>query len=221
MLWFIDFDDTLAVGPFTWAFEHVIPQVVREHNLPYDEAQFNRAALEAQRRVDDSVDDDSMIEGFFKAVGWPSMLKDQFLDAIFNGYRPALFDDTQAFLDQLVRTSQAVYLLTNNNRAPAVAKLLGIGHYFAAMLTPEACGGLPGKPHRALWDYAATRFSLNDSGEVHIVGDDPWSDGEFADTCHMTCWLVDRLNRYKEVCARRSYRWVQSLSEVTRFLRTL
>jgi hypothetical protein len=96
MLWFIDFDDTLAVGPFTWAFEHVIPQVVREHNLPYDEAQFNRAALEAQRQVDDSVGDDSMIEGFFKAVGWPSMLKGQF-GRHLQWLQQTLFDDTRPF----------------------------------------------------------------------------------------------------------------------------
>ena len=41
MNWFLDFDDTLALGPITWAIQTVLPELIRANALPYDAAKLD------------------------------------------------------------------------------------------------------------------------------------------------------------------------------------
>ncbi len=214
MLWLIDFDDTLAVGPFTWAFEHVIPRMIAKHNLPYDEALFNQAALDTQRQGGDNGEESGSIDGFLDEVGWDRSLKGELVEAIFHGYKPVLLPDAVAFLQRVKDASQTLFLFSNNNRAPLVTRYLGIDGYFSAMLTPALCGNLPGKPARDLFDHAIRAYAISSGEPVQVVGDDPWCDGAFADACNLDCWLVDRLKRYESLHAQHAYHWVSSLIEV-------
>ena len=214
MVWFIDFDDTLAVGPITFAFEHVIPNLIKQHALPHDEALFSDACLEAQRQGNANVDPQLILNELFGKLGWPHELKNQFLNDIFTGYVPTLFEDAKSFLEQLQADSQKVYILSNNNQATALAGMLGITPYFAAILTPDSCGKIQGKPDRAMWDYATAQYSIGTGEPIHMVGDDPWSDGTFAETCQMDCWMLDRMNRYSPLYSQKNYHWVRSLKEI-------
>jgi FMN phosphatase YigB (HAD superfamily) len=215
MRWFIDFDDTLAVGPMTWAFENVIPRMVREHNLLYDPIIFDEAALTAQRHANENIDENIVLDDLFKKIDWPQELKDQFIHNIYTGYVPSLFDDALPFLDRLTAAAQDIFILSNNNHAAYLAKQLGIAHYFTAILTPQSCGGLPAKPQRDMWDYAVVQHAIEVAAPAVIVGDDPWSDGDFSQNCNISCWILDRMNRYGSLHESKPYKWVHSLSEIT------
>src|SRR5437763_1744939 len=125
MRWFIDFDDTLAIGPMTWALNHVVPSMIEEHKLPYD---------------------------------------------------------ADLFLEQTLRAQQEANL--------------GLGD-------------------DAVLDYIIKQHTIPADETYTIVGDDPWSDGSFADTCQINCWILDRLDRYARLYPGKTYRWVRSLDEIT------
>ena len=36
MNWILDFDDTLAVGPNTWALTVILPELIAANSLPFD-----------------------------------------------------------------------------------------------------------------------------------------------------------------------------------------
>jgi FMN phosphatase YigB (HAD superfamily) len=214
--WFLDFDDTLAVGPITWALKDVVPELIRDNHLPYNAAQFEAAVLHAQEQSNTDAGDAAVIDDLFATLGWPDSLKAYLLKRTYDEYRPALFDDTVEFLDHLTERSEALYVLSNNNHAADIAAMLGIQHYFKDIFTPKVCGGVRGKPQRAMWDYLLVQ-GLAKSGEaVALVGDDPWSDGAFADSCQLQCWIVDRMDRYKHLYAAKPYRWVRSFREIMR-----
>ena len=215
MQWFIDFDDTLAVGPITWAFEHVIPQMIEKNHLTYDEAVYNEAVLTAQRQGNDNVDEKTVIDDFFTTIGWPHHLKDQFLRDIYEGYTPTLFDDSTAFMDRLTADRHKIFIISNNNHAPFLAQQLGIEHYFTAIFTPKACGGVRGKPQRDMWDFVMAQSVVDSSAPVVIVGDDPWSDGDFAQNCNTPCWILDRMSRFSSLHTSKPFRWAKSLNDIT------
>src|SRR3954468_23110680 len=86
MHWFIDFDDTLAVGPITWALTHVFPRMVQDNHLPYDPDDFTLAVLHAQQKANENESEESILDELFDRLGWPSELKQQLVHDIYNGY---------------------------------------------------------------------------------------------------------------------------------------
>lgn len=214
MNWLLDFDDTLALGPITWALTHVIPRMVRENHLPFDEARFPQVVLKAQEASNAANADEAEVVNYvFGSMGWPEHLKQWLVNEIYSGYQVALFEDTIPFLERLKASGQPVFLMSNNNHAPDMLHYLGIAGYFNALYTPKLCGGVRAKPSREMWDYVLSQNIL-DGGQVTIVGDDPWADGAFADDCRIDCWILDRMGRYESLYATMPYRFARSLSDI-------
>ncbi|MEP7288992.1 MAG: HAD family hydrolase [Chloroflexota bacterium] len=214
MHWLIDFDDTLAIGPTTWALSHVFPKMIRDNHLPYDADRFADAVIYGQRQGNQDVSDDVVIDDLFRTMNWPDTLKASLIEQIYKGYQPALFDDARPLLERLAAKSQTIYIVSNNNYAVQIAEQLGIAHYFAGMYTPKTCGGLRAKPQRDMWDYLLSHHEIESGQPVAIVGDDPWSDGAFADECNINCWIVDRMKRFDRLHVEHNYHWVSSLAEI-------
>lgn len=210
MRWLIDFDDTLAIGYMTWAMEHVIPQMIEEFALPYEEETFSRALLHAQKQSNENTDDQRVVNEFFDAIGWDYTYQGVLMQRVYaEGYALQLYPDTEAFLQRLSSDPvNRIFVVSNNPKAPELAAHLGITAYFEAILTPEICGS-QAKPVADMYAYLDAHYP--DTGESVMVGDDPWSDGTFAKTCGMTCWLLDRMDRYAVLYPQEPYRWVKSL----------
>lgn len=211
MHWILDFDDTLALGPNTWAFQEVLPNLIKSHNLPFDEALYEEVMLTAQRRANEDEDEEMLLDYVFSSLNWDDSLKTQLIHRIYNEYQPALFPDTLDFLQKLQAHDQQVYLISNNNHALHMLQMLGIAESFTAVLTPKAHSA-KAKPHRAMFDVLQAQHDLTD--EIVMVGDDPWSDGRFADNCGIDCWIVDRLGRFTSLHGSYPYRWAATLADI-------
>jgi FMN phosphatase YigB (HAD superfamily) len=83
-LWFVDFDDTLVVGPVTWALNHVFPRMIRDNKLPFDQRKFNEAILTAQQHSNEEMGEMAVVDGLFQTMGWPDTLK----KPLNNNYAP-------------------------------------------------------------------------------------------------------------------------------------
>jgi FMN phosphatase YigB (HAD superfamily) len=211
MRWFIDFDDTLASGPMTWALDYVFPQMIQDHRLECDAERFAQAVLHAQERANVDTDAQAILDELFETMHWPHSLQSELEQAIYRNYQPVLFDDVPEFLDRLHATGQPIYIASNNQQAHHWASHLGIAHYFREIFTPAAC---PPKPHRGFWDHILTVLPDLDAAAACFIGDDPWSDGVFAEALGVDCWLLDRANRYQSLRTNHPYRWIRSLHEI-------
>ena len=60
MYWILDFDDTLLLGPDTWALQTVMPRLAQEHQLPFDTQLFNDVTVKAQELSNSSDDDEAV-----------------------------------------------------------------------------------------------------------------------------------------------------------------
>ncbi len=202
--WFVDFDDTLVIGPVTWALETILPRLIAEHNLVSDPRHLDAALLRGQEQAAQGHGEMEILPILFDAMGWDHSLIEPLARDVFEHYIPALFPDTLPFLQRI----GSVYVLSNNNHAPEIAAALGITPYVRKFFTPKRLGVVLGKPHRALWD--ALRKTCPVDNAV-LVGDDPWSDGAFATACTIDCVIVDRLDRFGAVT---TCRRVRSLAEI-------
>lgn len=211
MYWLVDFDDTLVSGLLTWGLERGFPHFVAAHQLPCDEEQLKQLLYAAQEISDNIVDPRPLLDNIFLEMGWPQSLEGEFFDLLQADYRPTLFPETLTFLQKLRQNNQKAYLLSNNPRSTNVARSLGIGDYFVSIFTSQTFTGHPRKPSRLLWESILSQQSEIDPEQTVIVGDDPWSDGLFADNCNLSCWLLDRHERFMAMRAQKTYRWVQSL----------
>ena len=196
MQFFLDFDDTLVVGPVTWAIQHVFPQMIRVHGLPYSPTALDAALLAGQQGASAGADDTALLDDLFGRLGWPDDLKGYLFNAVFDHYQPSLFDDTLPFLQRLAEHDSPIYVLSNNNHAPDLAHRLGLAPYITAFFTPKLCGVSRGKPHRDIWDTICADYPVK--GAI-LVGDDPWSDGAFAEACGLLCYIVDRMDRFSAI----------------------
>src|SRR5258708_29491401 len=210
MTWFLDFDDTLALGPITWAIQTVLPDLIQQNALSYDAARLDSLILDTQRDSIQGAKDTEMLDKVFQAMGWPDSLKTNLLEKVFDQYAPVLFSDSLPFLQRMNAAGQALYILSNNNKAPKIAEALGIAPYLADIFTPKTFALDRGKPHTEIWTCIS---KVCDVGNAILVGDDPWSDGAFADACGIRCYIVDRLNRLEMISS--VYKRVQSLDEIT------
>lgn len=66
--WFLDFDDTLVVGPTTWGLTQALPRFVRRHNLPTDVGRLHAQALMAQQQLASGSQPAAILSQFFDAV---------------------------------------------------------------------------------------------------------------------------------------------------------
>lgn len=213
--WLIDFDETLASGSITWAFQNTFPKFIREYNLQADPARLREVMLDLQERITQDPDPTPLLDDLFTTMNWRSELKQPLLQDVLSSYQPALFDDTLPFLRVLRENDQRTLVVSNNPRTPDQARLLGIEPLVDRVVTPWTYPDTQPKPHRSLWDQLLAREPGIDPQNTVVVGDDPWSDGAFAEACGLNCWIVDRLNRFEELCAQRQYPRVQKLLEIT------
>lgn len=212
--WLVDFDETLATSSITWAFQDAFPKFTREHGLRYDAARLEQVMLVLQERITQNPDVDSLLHFLFEQMDWPAHLEKPFLADLMSGYQPALFDDALPFLERLRDKKRQVYIVSNNRRTPDHVRLLGVESYISGIFTPFVCEGTQPKPHASLWEYLLKEALDVDPETSVVVGDDPWSDGAFADACGLTCWIIDRRNRFASLRGERPYRWIQSLHEI-------
>lgn len=187
MYWLLDFDDTLASGPMTWALHHAIPRMVADNHLTYTQPQLDGAILTAQRRSNQEFDPLPILHDFFIEMKWPLELQDGLMNDVQSGYQPELFADALPFLERLRHAGQQIIVVSNNNRAPKLVKALDLEQRIRAVYTPKMFSDCQPKPQRGLWDAVIQLHAdIVNAGAV-MVGDDPWSDGEFADNCELKC----------------------------------
>jgi FMN phosphatase YigB (HAD superfamily) len=212
--WLLDFDDTLASGPVTWGLVHAFPKLIRDHALPVDDGIFRQAILRAQERSNTEFDPRPILHDLFLDLGWPAALEEPLLNDVAQNYRPELFPDAAPFLDRLRVEGCAVLVVSNNSRSAQLVSQLGLQSVIDRVFTPRFCPGTLPKPHRSLWDHLCTQFDDLTPDNAVMVGDDPWSDGAFAENAGVPCWIVDRGNRYSALVATRPYRWAISLLHI-------
>ncbi len=212
--WLVDFDETLAAGSLTWAFQEAFPKFVREHHLSYDTQRLKEVMRDLQQRANQEADPAPLLQHLFEAMQWPHHLQNQLFDDLLSNYPPTLFDDAIPFLTRLREKGHRVYIVSNNRRSPQYVPLLGLEEYILQIVTPHTCPGTQPKPHQSLWRYIADQDTAIDPQQTFVVGNDPWSDGAFAEACGLPCWIVDRMNQFSDMHDQKSYSWVQSLLEI-------
>lgn len=213
MAWILDFDDTLAMGPNTWAFQVVLPDLIKTHQLPYKKDKFDAVMLNAQKQANEGVSEADLLDAIFTALGWSKDVQSEMMHRVFNTYSPDLFDDAVPFLKRLKQRGDTLYVISNNDPAPALLAKLGIADYFADVLTPSSTDTKP-KPAADMWQHLQKKHTLN-ADKVSMVGDDPWSDGSFAQAANLRAtYIVDRLGRYKSLHETLPYHFVHTLADI-------
>jgi FMN phosphatase YigB (HAD superfamily) len=212
--WLLDFDETLASSNITWAFQHAFPKFIREHHLAYDVDLLGKVVLRLQERASQNYELGPLLQELFDRMGWPQHLQGQLMDDLWSGYQPALYEDTLAFLDRLHQRKHRVLVVSNSPRTPDQIRLLGLESYVHQIFTPHICANTQPKPHLSLWEYILEHETNIDPTTTIVVGDDPWSDGAFAEACGLNCWIVDRMDRFSTMQSQKNYRWVRSLLEI-------
>ena len=213
-VWLIDFDDTLAIGPVTWGYQHVLPRFIKEYDLPADFPALERSVLKAQEQSNQSTDLNSILSEFFVSMNWPTSLSQSLLLAMEENYNPQLFDDAKPFLDTLNEAGKTVVILSNNPHTPDSAKKLGLHDLVDDIVTPHMLPGAGPKPEFSLWDQMTKKFPGMNVENTVVVGDDPWSDLAFAEACGLRAWLIDRHDRFAGFQLWPRARRVESLLEI-------
>ncbi len=212
--WLIDLDDTLQVGPLSWAMINVFPEIIARVGGQPDPVRFEAGYGRTQDLFNAGADDQTLAQELFTAMGWPLDLKSVMIDKFHNDYRPALFEDTLAFLDYLTGRGDQIYIVSNNRGAQYIVKMLGIGKYFKDVLTPADCG-VSGKPTSGLWDHLRAKENLTDKDAPVIVGNNLRTDGAFSKNCGLDCIIIDRYNRFADASFEGPFQRFTSLQALT------
>jgi len=212
--WFLDFDDTLASGPTTWGLRYALPKLIREQALPLEPAKYHAAVLVAQARAAENPDLQPILDDLFDSQGWPRALQPLLLSDIQANYRATLFEDALPFLQRLTGNGHAVFILSNNPRAPLLTEQLGIVPFVKRVFTPKLCPGTQPKPHPSLWQYVMAKQTGVNLENSSLVGDDPWSDAAFAEACGLPFWIIDRDDRFGDVKFGGRFGRVKSLLDI-------
>jgi FMN phosphatase YigB (HAD superfamily) len=210
----LDFDDTLAVGPLTWGIETFLPEVMARHGLTPDRARLDAALLAAQEMSATTYDDSEVLASFLAGMDWPQDLWADLEVGMRFEFTFSLFDDTLPFLQQLRERGVRAFVVSNNDRSPALAAELGIAEHVAGFITPSMQESLRPKPHPSMFDALRERLPDLDPATTVLIGDDPWSDAAFADACDLPCLLVDRARRYRGLTLAGRITFVDSLAAV-------
>jgi len=208
----LDFDDTLAIGPITWGIEQFLPEVMARHGLTPDPIQLNAALIAAQEMAAANFDDDQVLSGFLASMDWPQELWADLAVGMQGEFAFALFDDTLPFLRRLQERGVPAFVVSNNDRCPALAAELGIAEHLAGFVTPTMQESLRPKPHPSMFDVVRAQLPDLDPSTTVLIGDDPWSDAAFAAACGLPCLLVDRARRYRELTLPGRVTFVDSLA---------
>ncbi len=212
--WLVDFDETLAVSSLSWVLQHQFPLFCREHQLAYDAARLDQVILSLQEIGRQNPDTAYLMGQLFEMMAWPTDLQGQFEADLKANYTPSLFEDSIPFLKRLHEDNRRVYIVSNNRYTPKHVQLFGLEPYICGVFTPHICPDTQPKPHNSLWAYlTAQHTDINPQATV-VVGDDPWSDGAFAQGCNLPCWIVDRAQRFTEMYKQKPYYWVRSLLDI-------
>lgn len=214
--WVIDFDETLASGVITWALDFAFPKLIEEYGLPFNDSVFHAALMEAQERAARRADPRALLRELFTAMGWSAELETPLMQDVTTNYRPTLFEDALPFLDALREQDQTVFIISNNPHSVAAVDALGIRSFVTDVLTPKSAPDLAPKPDLSLWRLLTARYPQVMPENTAIVGDDPWSEGEFAVGCGARCWIVDRKGRFADRHEQFSVGWVRTLVELTK-----
>jgi FMN phosphatase YigB (HAD superfamily) len=204
----------LASGSITWALQEAVPKFITANRLTYDLARLKALTLELQEAASRGGSPEPLAERLFNEMGWPVELQNALLDDVFSNYKPVLFEDATAFLERLRERNDRVLIVSNNPRTLNQVPLLEIGDYFHGVFTPSSIPGALPKPDRSMWDHIRKNSPEIDPQHTIVVGDDPWSEGEFAEVCGLQCWIVDRMGRFADVSAGKRYERVRSLLEI-------
>jgi FMN phosphatase YigB (HAD superfamily) len=182
--------------------------------LEYNPDRLGKVILGLQERASQNYDLDPLLHELFESMEWPHRLQSQLIDDLWSNYQPALYDDTLVFLDRLRERNHRVLVVSNSPRTPDQIRFLGLETYVHQVFTPHICANTQPKPHLSLWNYICAQEADIDPATTVVVGDDPWSDGAFAEACGLNCWIVDRMNRFTVLQSQKNYRWVGSLLEI-------
>jgi FMN phosphatase YigB (HAD superfamily) len=210
-VWLLDLDDTLQIGPLSWASIHLFPDLIAQTGIKPEKAVFEAAYARANDAYRLGGDNDVVGDEFFRVIGWSPDLKADVIKRFASGYRPALFDETLPFLEWAVGRGDTLYVVTNNNVARPICKALGLMPYVRDVLTPRDCN-VTGKPSTGLWDYLKANTGITENADVVMVGNHLTTDAAFARNCGLDCILVDRLDRF-DALPERCFR-VTSLGEI-------
>jgi FMN phosphatase YigB (HAD superfamily) len=213
--WFLDFDDTLVKGGMTWILEYGIPKLIDEHQLPYDQETFLQAIASAQDEAVHSLDSMAILRRLFKGLGWHDPRHYyQLLQDMQENYYPVLFEDTLVFLEYLHVLRHNVYIISNSLTAPRLVNEMELTPYIREVFTPGKTGGTQRKPHRSIWDFIVANHPVITPETSRMVGNNPWTDGAFADNCGLSFWLLDRMYRFTDMDGQEPYRRVSSLIDI-------
>jgi FMN phosphatase YigB (HAD superfamily) len=212
--WLVDFDETLAQASISWAFETAFPKLIEEHQLSSDQDRLNIAVMAAQEKAARDLSPQLIVHELFETMGWPQHLEEPFLKDVIANYRPILFDDALPFLEKLRQAGKHIVLLSNNRLTHRSVEVLGIQPYLSAVYTPALFPGVPLKPHPDFWAHIQAADPSIQPDNTVMVGDDPWSDGMFAQNCGLRCWIVDRYNRLATAPLGMSHIRVRSLLDI-------
>lgn len=212
--WLFDFDDTLASAPVTWALNAAIPKLIERHALPVEAAKLNRALLIAQSQWSQTDNFMPILSNLFEEMGWSSDLQSELLVDLQTSYRPTLFDDALDLLRRMAQAGHLAYIVSNNALAPDTARQLGITPYVRDIFTPDRFPDALPKPSPTFWTAILNRYPVLEKTSPVLIGDDPWTDGAFAEACGMPCWIVDRSGRMESLYDSKPYRWIRSLRDI-------
>ncbi len=194
--WLLDFDDTLVTGWATWSIDHAFPQLIQQHNLKADPDLLGGAIIDAQKKAQTDIDPHSLLTDLFDSLGWPQTLITPLVQTLRTNYAPTLFEDSREFLEELKKRNCSVYMISNNPTAEKVARILGISDYFEFIITPGSAEVCRPKPSSTMWSYLKGEVATLNETNAIMLGDDPWSDADFARNCDLPCLIIDRLSRY-------------------------
>lgn len=198
----------------TWILEYGIPKLIHENQLPYDQDVFFQAIDAAQREAVHNFDSMTILRRLFDVLGWSnpgyyySLLQD-----MQENYYPVLFDDTLVFLEYLYVLRHDVYIISNALTTPRLVNEMGLSPYIREVFTPGKTGGTRRKPHRDIWDYILANYPTVTPETSRMVGNNPWTDGAFAESCGLSFWLLDRVYRFTN-SDEQQHRRVSSLIDI-------
>lgn len=210
----LDFDETLVTSTITWGLEHSVPKLIQKYDLNLDEAMFSKLVIEAIKRTSAGDDVSTVAQDIFVKMNWQPSLYTELLNDVMSNYKPRVFDDVLPFLTMLRQAQKKVVIVSNNPRTAKTIPLLNLSPFFDAVVTPMDCMDQVHKPDIRMWDCVQGIIEINDLSDCLMIGDDPWSDAEFALRVGINYILVDRKSRFTSMPDYERFQWVKSLKDI-------